>query len=181
MTSTKIIKYFTVLVGVTFLTFFFHEMSHWISYKFLGYDAGFTINQAYLKDSSIQLTKTEKILTSSSGPLFTILQALTSYFILKKNKNIMLYPLLFLPFIMRLGAAWANIFEPNDEGRVSLYLGLNLYVIPIIVVSFLFLLIYKISKKNKISIFFNFLNFIASLLLISILVYLDFKYKIKFV
>jgi hypothetical protein len=49
---------------------------------------------------------------------------------------------------MRLGAGVANIFEPNDEGRISLYFGLNLYTIAFIVVGFLFFLVYKTSKRH---------------------------------
>ncbi|MFT6994871.1 MAG: hypothetical protein ACJA1P_001610, partial [Maribacter sp.] len=37
-------KYLAVLILATFLTFFFHEMSHWIAYEVLGYNAGFSIN-----------------------------------------------------------------------------------------------------------------------------------------
>ena len=136
------------MIIATFLTFFFHEMSHWIAYELLGYDAGFTLNGASVKDASVTLTKTHRIITSASGPVFTILQGIVFYIILKKRNNIMLYPFLFLPFAMRLGAAWANRFQPNDEGRISLDLGLNLYVISTIVVAFLFFLIFKISKKS---------------------------------
>ena len=156
-------------------------MSHWISYELLGYDAGFTINGASLKDTTIQLTNTQRIFTSASGPIFTILQAILFYFILKKRKNIMLYPFLFLPFIMRLGALWANQFQPNDEGRISLILGLNLYAVSTIVVAFLFYLVFKISKKNKIPLAVNILTFIVSALLLFGLTYLDSKYKIRFV
>ena len=177
----KILQYLGVMVLATFLTFFFHEMSHWIAYELLGYDAGFTLNGASVKDSSIELTKTHRMITSASGPLFTILQAIVFYVLLKKRKNILLYPFLFLPFIMRLGALWANQFKPNDEGRISLELGLNLYVISTAVVVFLFFLLFKTSRKNKISILFNGITFVVSALLLLALTYLDFKYKIRFV
>ncbi|CAL2090610.1 hypothetical protein [Tenacibaculum sp. 190524A05c] len=175
------LKYFGVLVIATFLTFFFHEMSHWIAYELLGYDAGFTLNGVSVKDSSIQLPKLHRMITSAAGPLFTIIQAIIVYLILKKNKNIFLYPFLFLPFIMRLGAAWANRFQPNDEGRISLDLGLNLYFVSSIVVLLLFFLVAKISKKNKISFLFNSITFIISILLLFVLVFIDSKYKIRFV
>jgi hypothetical protein len=38
------------------------------------------------------LSKTQKIITSGSGPLFTILQALFVFFVLKKRRNLFLYP-----------------------------------------------------------------------------------------
>lgn len=181
MNFIDLIKYIGVMIIATFLTFFFHEMSHWIAYELLGYNAGFTLNGASIKDSSIKLTKADRIITSFAGPLFTIIQGIVFYFVLKKHKNIILYPFLFLPFVMRLGASWANRFQPNDEGRISLDLGLNLYTISTIVVLFLFFLVFKISKKNKLSIIINIITFIVSIILLFSLAYLDSKYKIRFV
>jgi hypothetical protein len=181
MNFTDWSKYIGVMIVATFLTFFFHEMSHWVSYELLGYDAGFTLNGASIKDPSIELSKTQRIITSGSGPVFTIIQGIVFYFILIKYKNIMLYPFLFLPFIMRLGATWANRFQPNDEGRISLDLGLNLYTISTIVVIFLLFLVFKVSKKNKIPIVLNALTFIISIMLLFSLAYIDFKYKVRFV
>lgn len=137
MKGTDWAKYIGILIIATILTFFFHEMCHWIAYELLGYDAGFTLNGASVKDSSISLSKTERMITAASGPIFTIIQAIVFFYILQKRKQIMLYPFLFLPFIMRLGAGWANQFQPNDEGRISLDLGLPLYTISAIVVAYL--------------------------------------------
>lgn len=174
-------KYFGILIVATFLTFFFHELSHWIAFELLGYNAGFTLNGTSANDTSIKLIKVHRIITSASGPIFTIIQGVVFYFVLKKHKNIMLYPFLFLPFIMRLGAAWANQIQPNDEGRISLDLGFNLYTISTIVVLFLFFLVYKTSKNNKIPIILNIITFIVSIILIISLTYIDAKYKIRFV
>ena len=175
------IKYVAVLIIATFFTFFFHEMSHWIAYELLGYDAGFTLNGASVKDASIELPKIHRMITSAAGPVFTIIQGIVFYYMLKNRKNKMLYPFLFLPFIMRLGAGWANKFEPNDEGRISLALGLNLYAISAIVVAFLFFLVFKISREHKFSVGLNVLTTILSLILLLAVAYLDSKYKIRFV
>ncbi len=174
-------KYIAIMVVATFLTFFFHEMCHWIAYELLGYDAGFTLNGASVKDSSIKLTKAHRIITSASGPVFTIIQGIVFCFVLKKHKNTILYPFLFLPFIMRLGATWANQFQPNDEGRISLDLGFNLYTISTIVVAFLFFLVFRISKKNKFPLVLNIITFIVSIFVKSLNSMFDSKYKIRFV
>lgn len=181
MNLIKLAQYTGILIIATFLTFFFHEMCHWIAYELLGYDAGFTLNGASVKDASIKLTKNQRMITSASGPIFTILQGVAFYFILLKNKSILLYPFLFLPFIMRLGAGWANRFQPNDEGRISLDLGLNLYTFSAIVVGFLFVLVYRISKKNHYSFTHNVITFVISAILLFSLAYIDSKYKIRFV
>lgn len=181
--SSKInyVEYIVVLIIATFLTFFFHEMSHWLAYEFLGFNASFTLNGASVKDSSIMLSKTQRIVTSASGPIFTIIQATIFYFILNKHRNILLYPFLFIPFIMRLGAMWANQFEPNDEGRISLYLGLNLYSLSSVVVLFLFYLLIRITNKNKISLLLNITTLLLTIIFMFCIVYLDYKYKFKFV
>ncbi|RTY90126.1 hypothetical protein EKM01_11645 [Flavobacterium sp. RSP46] len=174
-------KYIGILILATLITFFFHEMSHWISYKLLGYNAGFTLNGASLKDSTIELSKIQRIITSASGPLFTIIQGITFFFILRKYNNVMLYPFLFLPFVMRLGAGWANQFQPNDEGRISLALNFNLYTLSAIVVAFLLFLIFRISKQNKFSFSLNLLTFTISIILMLSLAYLDSKYKLRII
>lgn len=181
MTKNNIILYTIVLTIASFLTFFFHEMSHWIAYELLGYDAGFSLNSANLKNPKIELSKTQRIITSGSGPLFTIIQAILVYFLIKKRRNLFFYPFLFLPFLMRLGAGVANVFQPNDEGRISLYLGLNLYAISFIVVGFLFFLVYKTSKREHYKIKTNIFTFIMSLLFILLISYIDYKFKIKFI
>lgn len=174
-------KYVAIMIVATFLTFFFHEMSHWIAYELLGYDAGFTLNGASVKDNTIKLSKLHRIITSASGPVFTIIQAIVFFFILKKYHNKLLYPFLFIPFIMRLGATWANQFQPNDEGRISLDLGFNLYTISTIVVAFLLFLVYTTSRRNKYSLVFNIITFVVAAVLLFGLAYLDAKYKIRFV
>ncbi|MGC6431232.1 MAG: hypothetical protein ACON5F_09340 [Jejuia sp.] len=181
MAKNNFIAYTATIIIATFLTFFFHEMCNWMAYELMGYDAGFTLNTAGVKNSEIELSKVQKIITSGSGPLFTILQAIVFYFLLKRRNNIMLYPFLFLPFVMRLGAGIANVFQPNDEGRISLYLGLNLYTISAIVVSFLFVLVYKTSKREQYGIKTNTFTFIMTLLLMLIVSYVDGKYKIRFI
>jgi hypothetical protein len=75
---------------------------------------------------------------------------------------------------------WANQFEANDEGRISLALDLNIYTLSTIVVVFLLFLIVRVSMKNKWSLVFNILTFIVAALLLFGINYLDFKYKIRF-
>lgn len=181
MRTIQFLKYFGVIIIATFLTFFFHEFFHWIAYQLLGYDAGFTLNTASLKNNEIVLSNTERIITSAAGPIFTIIQAFVFFSILKKIDNQLLYPFLFIPFIMRLGATWANQFNPNDEGRISLILGLNLYAISSIVVLSLLALIVIISRKNKYSFLFNIQTFLISVVCMIGLVYLDNVFKLNIV
>ncbi len=181
MNLRQVIAYIAIIFTATLVTFILHEMAHWVAYESLGYSAGFRLNFANAKDPAVQLSDAEKIITSFSGPLFTIIQAFICYLILRNRNQIFLYPFLFVPFVMRLGAAWANQFSPNDEGRVSLILGLNLYAISVIVVLIHFVLIYLIARKNSYSLKINALTFLFSLVGIILIVYLDQIYRFEFV
>lgn len=180
-TYIKTLKYFAIMVFATFFTFFFHEMAHWVAYELLGYDAGFTLNGASVKDDQIELPKVHRMITSAAGPVFTLIQGFAAYYLIQKYKLLELYPFIFLAFVMRLGAGWANQFQPNDEGRISLDLGLPLYTISAIVVEILLYWLYRSSKALNISWKINVLYFVLSGLLIFGLVYLDAKFKIRIV
>ncbi|MET1260129.1 hypothetical protein ABV409_12330 [Flagellimonas sp. DF-77] len=181
MSLNEWLKYFAIMALATLVTFFFHEMSHWVAYELLGYQAGFTLNGASAKDPDLELPTIHRMITSAAGPVFTILQAVGFYLLLKQYRRVWLYPFLFLPFIMRLGAGWANRFKPNDEGRISLELGLNVYAISAFVVAFLLYLVVKTSRRNGYSLVFNLLTFLIAGVLLFGLVFLDSKYKLRIV
>lgn len=181
LTKNNILKYFGIVLLATFLSFLFHEIAHWVSYELLGFDASFTLNTANVKDKNVELTKMQNIISDASGPIFTIFQAIFFYFLLLKKNNIFLYPFLFIAFVQRLMAGIFNTFQPNDEGRISLNLDLNLYTISIIVSLFLFWLVYRISKKNKYAFKTNSITFIFCAISILIIVLLDNKFHIQFV
>lgn len=181
LTKNNILQYFGIVLIVTFLSFIFHEMAHWVSYELLGFDAGFTLNTASIKDKNIELTKSQKMISDAAGPIFTICQAIFFYFLLRKKNVFFLYPFLFTPFVQRLMAGIFNTFQPNDEGRISLNLGLNLYSISIIVTLFLFWLAYRVSKKNQYSFKTNSITFIFCVISTLIIVFLDKKFHIQFI
>ncbi len=177
----KNITLLMVVFFVTIFSFFFHEIAHWSAYTLLGYDAGFTLNTAFVKDSSLELSFSDKLISDAAGPVFTIIQALVFYFLLKRRNSIYLYVILFAAFIQRLMAGIFNIFQANDEGRISLALNLPLFTLSAIVVSFLFYLVHKASKRNKFSINDNLLILFYSILSITAVVFLDNKFNIQFV
>ena len=94
MKKEILLKYLICLVIAGLISNILHEFSHWIAYELLGFNAGFTLNTTNLKNSSIVLSNTQRIITSGAGPLFTIIQAVVFYFILKRKDNILLYPFL---------------------------------------------------------------------------------------
>lgn len=156
----------------------FHELAHWSMGEILGYEMTASLNGTSLITGEF-LYEWEKNLVTIAGPLFTVLQAILLYFLLKKYKSIEFYPFLLFPFVMRFAAGLANFLGPNDEGRLGLSFGIGLLTISIIVCSFLFILVYKTSKELKISLKFNVISFFLCFFVLVLLTFIDAKYKIK--
>ncbi len=178
MTNTKItIKY---LLGITFAVIFtwvLHEFSHWVTYQWLGYEALMTLNRVSPIGTP---TNNQVLIASAVGPITTIIQAVIIYNLLKyKNWNIYLYPLLLTPFYMRFLAGLMNFIHPNDEGKIGEYLGIGLFTLAIIVSSFLLYLVYKISKKHKLSLKFQIVTIITVMVVSSCIILLDQSYKFR--
>jgi len=135
------------LIAVIF-TWILHEFAHWLTSESFGHETIMRLNGTSPIDGK-SVTDWQKTLISASGPLITLIQALTIFVVLKSdnwNKN--LYPFLFTAFYMRLMAGIMNFINPNDEGRISAFLGIGTFTLPIIITGILFFLVYKTSKKH---------------------------------
>ena len=177
--SQKIdLHYITALFGVVLLSCFFHEFAHWLTGELLGNDMFMSLNRAspvsgkYIHDWNANIV-------TISGPTFTILQAIVFYFILDGSKKVYLYPFLFFPFVYRFFAGLANMFSPNDEGRIGLHLGIGLYTLSIIVSALLLFLIVRFSLKNNLGLKFNLLTFLLCSLALLAVVFADQYFNIR--
>lgn len=180
MTGKITIKYvFFVLIAV-FLSCFFHEFTHWFTGEVLGNDMVMTLNNVYPISDTYKNEWNKNIITISA-PIFTVLQAVLFYFIIKKNKKIILYPFLFFPFVYRFFAGLANMAGPNDEGRFGQSLGIGLYTISILFCAFLLFLIYKATLQLKLSLKFNVINFLWCALFLFLIVFINDYFKVKII
>jgi hypothetical protein len=155
-----------------------HELSHVLAGIFLGYDMGATLNKAfpvsgsYSSDSHYQLV-------SAAGPLFTLVEALI-VFLLMRSRNIKwLYPFLFTCFYMRFFAAGISFLNPNDEARISRSLGLGTFTLPVIMTAILFWMLYTISRRYGFSKKFNLLTLVLVIFFSSIIILSDQFFSIK--
>jgi len=180
MTDQKVtVKYTLVLVVVVFITWIVHEFAHWFTSEYLGYETVMRINGVSVVDGE-NPTELHKTITSSAGPIITVIQGIIAFLILKSKKwNKYVYAFLFIAFIMRLLASFMNLIMLNDEGRISNYLNLGTYTLPILVSGFLFFMVYKISKKYKLKWKFQVLTYIIVIIAITALIFLDQTYKIR--
>lgn len=141
-------KYIFISFVAVVFSFFFHELAHWVTGELLGYQMGMSLNKTFFTGEKAA-TVTHEMLVSAAGPLFTLFQAFVFFWLLKKGKNEYLYPFLFFTLYMRLLAGGLNLINLNDEGRISIWLGMGSFSISIFVCALLFWLIYKISKENN--------------------------------
>ncbi len=174
MTDQKItLKYILTVSFAVLFTWFIHEFTHWITSEFLGYESIMRLNSVSEANGQ-KRTEWHKIYISASGPIITILQAIIAFIILKtKGWNKYIYPFLFVPLYMRLLAGIMNFINPNDEGRISEFLGIGLFTISIIVSGLLFFLVYKISRMYRVNWKFNFWTTIITMVASSILILSD--------
>lgn len=125
-----------------------HEWAHWVAGRLLGYDMVMTRNKGY-PASGAYASAPHYHLISAAGPFLTLLQAVLVFVLMYRRHRVMLYPFLFTCFYMRLLAAGMSIRNPNDEARISSWLGIGTFTLPLIVLAVSFLLVSRISKQYR--------------------------------
>ncbi|WP_046758733.1 hypothetical protein [Kordia jejudonensis] len=174
-------KYIVITTIAVLFTWLLHEFTHWCTSELLGFTAMMQINASSIV-SSEQLTPLQATIISISGPIMTILQAILIYFVLmKKTWNKHLYPFLFISFYMRFLAGMMNFINLNDEGRVSNYLEIGTFTLPIIVSALLFFLVYQISRTYKLHWKFQAVTYIIVMIVSSIVILADQFFKIRII
>jgi len=154
-------------------TWILHEFAHWLTSELLGYQAIMRFNTVSPLGEEAQLPW-HSVVISSSGPIITVVQALIIYLFLQlKGWNKYLYPFLFTTFYMRLLAGFMNIINLNDEGRIGVFLGIGTFTLPVIVSGSLFLMVYLVAMKYKLTWKFNSATTLLVMLFSSILIMLD--------
>ena len=139
------LKYALTTMLAVVSTWALHEFTHWITAEALGNDMIMTLNTCYPK-SGEYIESWHATVISAAGPVVTLIQAIIFYYLLKRISNKSLFPFLLTCLYMRFLAGVMNFINPNDEGRVSVDLGLGKFTLSIIIVGILFYLTYNISK-----------------------------------
>lgn len=152
MTDKKTTFQYAIAVFVAVIsTWIFHEFAHWLTSELLGYDSIMKLNGTSAAAGE-RWTELHQIIISATGPIVTILQGLFVFLLLQqKNWNKYLYPFLFTAFYMRTLAGFMNFINLNDEGRISSYLNIGTFTLPLIVSGLLFFMVYKTSKSNQLN------------------------------
>lgn len=173
------IKYVSVGILVVLLTWIIHEFTHWLTSELLGHEAIMQLNGTSVVKGS-NPSRLEAAIISISAPIITILQGMIAFAILKsRNWNKYVYTFLFTAFYMRFLAGIMNVINLNDEGRVSAFLGIGTYTLPIIVSGLLFYMVYSISRKYEVNWKFQLLTTLIVMVSSSTLILVDQFFRIR--
>jgi hypothetical protein len=166
-----------VAVAVAF-TWLIHEFAHWATGTLLGYPMKMTLNSAGLVEGEYNASW-HSLAVTCAGPLITLLQAGVVFVLFRKTPNVVLYPLLFVPFYMRMVAGAINFVNLNDEGRVSHALGFGTYTVPALVTLTLLGLVSLASRNAAFKARFQAGTTISVMFWSTILILLDQFLKIR--
>ena len=117
---------------VVFLSFVIHELAHWSSGRMLGYDMFVGINKAGLASGEYSQEWHSQFI-SAAGPIVTISIALVGLWFVYCYKLGRVFPVVFFAALMRAMATFVSIANPNDEARISQWLGIGKWTLPFLV------------------------------------------------
>lgn len=168
--NTFNLNYFFVALIAVLLTWEVHEFAHWAMGTILGYDMVMTMNTAYATSDA---KEGHQQVISAAGPVITLIEAILIFLLMRRNNNKLLYSFLFTCLYCRLLATFISIWNLNDEARVSKYLGVGNFTLPLMMSAILFFLVYKISRQYGFGKKFNFINLGLVMLFSSIIILSD--------
>ncbi len=172
-------KFILILIIVVFITWIIHEFAHWLTSEYLGYESIMRLNGVSMVLGQNQ-SELDGNIISAAGPIITIIQGLIAYIFLKYWKwNKYSYTFLFAAFFMRFFAGLMNFIMLNDEGRISVYLKLGVFTLPLIVSGILFYMVYKTSIKYKLKWRFQFSISLAMVITVTALIFFDQYFKVR--
>jgi hypothetical protein len=138
---------FYCLLAVVF-SFMIHEFAHWVMGECLGNKMRMTLNTGY--PVALKYNKDWHFaVVSSVGPLVTLLQAIIFYLLIRRYSNRNLYPFLFTCFYLELLSGILTFRNPNDLGRIGVYLNIGLFTLPTLFIIIHFLLVYRTCKREN--------------------------------
>lgn len=163
-------RFHLILFCVGIATFLVHESAHWLTGVAMGHDMVATPNHVR---SSSPMDALDQALVSAAGPLVTIVQGILGFRLVRRNQSRPGFALLYMAFFMRLLAAGASLFNPNDEARLSQLLGLGTWTLPLVVVAGLLALLVSASRALRLRFSDQFCCYLVASIVASLIVGVD--------
>jgi hypothetical protein len=178
MKDSITIRYVLFVALVVTGSWVLHEFAHWLMGESLGYDMKMTLNKGYPLAGKYK-SAIDYQWISAAGPLITIIEAIVVFVLLRRMRSIYLFAILLTCFYMRLLALGLSFSKPNDEARISDFLGWGAFTLPLIVNLFLFSLVYLIAKRHRFSAGFIALTFAFIILFSSMIILSDQYFQVR--
>lgn len=176
ITNRRIVILSILFIPITFVSYYFHELGHWIIGELLGNDMGYSLDGVWPK-AVYYIDNLHGLYVGIGGPAFSILQAFIFMIIIEKYRYIYAYPFIFIPLLMRFFSITFGGFNKQDEAGISATLSLGTYTIAIIVLLILFLIVWRASYKLKIG--FKHIGLFTLISMVSILIVIGTSELIK--
>ena len=152
------------------ITNLLHESGHWLMGAALGMELKFGLNGVrYLSPTE----PWQRALADGAGPLVTIVQAIIAYVMVKRSASLKAFAFLYAAAFMRMVAGLVSVRHPTDEARLSMYLGLGTWTLPVLVAAGLIVLALRGSKRFKLTWKDHVLCYLVASLAVTAIVGLD--------
>ena len=164
-------KVITAFIPIAFITYFFHEFGHWTFGELSGNDMTLGLNNSapqngHFKDVS------DALWSAVGGPFFTILQGLIFLLLTWLTKSIYAYSITFSAVFSRFFPIFFGEINLQDEVRITAMLEWNKYLVAVIVLTILFLILWKSNRIMKLNMkaigYFTVLGVSATLIVIGV-------------
>ena len=143
-------KLILLFIPVAYVSFLFHEFGHWIVGEILGNNMVYSLNYVWPK-SGQYINITNDLYVSIGGPAFTIILSIIFLLIIEKYKTIYAYPFVIFQFSSRFFSLVFGGFSNQDESKISASLGINCYIVALIVLILLLLIAWRGSYKLRLN------------------------------
>jgi len=141
-------RFYAWYILATVITYLLHEGAHYLAGKAFGFDMRFGLNVVAILSPS---EPWQRAVVSAAGPLVTIVQALVAFVVVLGRGSHKAFAFVYIAAFMRLVATGVSFMNPNDEARISTYLGMGMWMLPLMVSFVLVVLAVKASGKLKLT------------------------------
>jgi len=143
-------KVIIAFIPIAFITYLFHEFGHWTFGELSGNDMIISLNNSAPKNGQF-INDSDALWSAIGGPVFTILQGLIFLLLTWLTKSIYFYSIAFFAVFSRFFSIIFGGINLQDEARIAAMLDLNKYLVAAIVLTILFLILWRSNRIMKLN------------------------------
>lgn len=141
--STRL-HFYAELFVIGIVTYILHEGAHWLAGLMLGAQMQPSLNGVRYLSAP---TPGQHAFVDIAGPVMTIVQAALAFVLVRRSGSLRAFGFLYMAAFMRAVAGLVSFKMLNDEARVSLFLHLPVWLLPVAVAGALIALAAIASRR----------------------------------